>query len=104
MNNQNTNTKFKAHVHLMNLIKQRFNVVLEVRHDRFDNLTNPMDKSSGFPRAITHVEAYANIEDAHNRQNVLATAAAYCSWNDQFTRSAGLTVALRRLYQELAAK
>lgn len=98
----NTNIPNPTHVHekLATLIKQRFNVFLEVNHSRFSSPVT-IDQNADIT-AITTVAAYQSLEDARSQRNPVGLARAFCSVHDRFERRRGLTIALQRLYRQLA--
>jgi hypothetical protein len=99
--------KFHPHVHLENLIKNKFGLFIEVNHRQFDPPTlNFRDKPI---RARTTVRAFKSIEDAKNffqKKGVFAVAGAIseCSIHDNFVKRVGLQKALHRLYREISQK
>ncbi len=94
-NNGSNPTKEKLHIYLANLVKKKFGVFLEIDHQRFDNADSKL-------RAITRIRAYNSLEDAKNNKNMIAAGLSHCSRGDQFVRSTGLEIALRRLYRDLS--
>jgi len=96
MSVQNTKSgKFLLHNHLENLLNQR-GYYVDIKHEQF-----PGNKKV---RATTTVKAYKSVEDAKKKVNSVGEAVAICSVNDQFVKTYGLTVALRRLYRDLVNK
>lgn len=96
---------FKAHVHLEKLIKSKFGVILEVRHETYSK-SAPASTRSGKPIVgSTSVFAFKSKEDAiawrDGTVKPLASAVAKCGINDTFTKVNGLTRALNRLYRNL---
>lgn len=98
----NTNIKNPIHIHekLATLIKQKFGVFLEVNHSRFSYPVT-IDQNADII-AITTVTAYENLEDARSQRNAVGFARAFCAVRDRFERRKGLTLALQRLYRQLA--
>jgi len=101
MSNKNRG-KFLVHLHLEELIQKRFGAYVDVEHSQFNPLvTNERGKEI---KARTTVWAYQTIDDAKKGENPIAVANAECSKNDAFVKREGLTLALRRLYRDLASK
>jgi hypothetical protein len=101
--------KNKQHIHVMleELIREKFNVFLEIHHDRFSPpVKNYRNK---FIIARTTVAAYKSKEDAimahKNKGSVMPiiTTVSECSIGDQFIKKVGLAKALHRMYRELSA-
>lgn len=101
MKTQSTRSAIKTHEFLINLIKTKFNVFLEIHHERFSEPFHPI--TTGLPiRARTVVMAYRSLEDARRGYSFIAMGTANCAWQDRFERAKGLTIALQRLYRQLA--
>lgn len=102
-------TKNQVHIFLENLIKDKFNVFIEVYHNQFDTPVR-LPNSKKLIRARTTVLAYSSAEDAMKAHNepgsveAIALASSECSVNDQFVKRVGLQKALHRLYRELSSK
>lgn len=90
MNTIQTKQKFLPHVHLENLIKNKFGVSLTIRHAQ-----NVIGRPEG---GYTSVTAYS---DKHAVAPI-AQEIAYCRPGEAFNKRTGLTVSLRRLYRTLA--
>jgi hypothetical protein len=102
-----TDPNFKAHVYLDSLIKQKFNVFLEIYHDQFNPpIPNYRRK---LIRARTTVMAFKSAEDAmlaHKNPGTItpvAIASSECSAEDVFVKRVGLQKSLHRLYRQLSA-
>ncbi len=106
--NKNSNPPKKhVHIYLENLIREKFNVFLEVHHTQFSK-TNPGHSVYGKPIcARTMVAAYKTKEDVMNAKNwvlPIAISSAECSLKDNFEKRVGLAKALHRLYRVLSVR
>ena len=90
-------TQFNAVNHLERLIKEKFHVFLVLGHR--PQFRCPRGKHI---KMETYADAYLNRDDAFTKGVMpIASARAYCAEGDQFVKSKGMTLALRRLYRTL---
>lgn len=96
-----TKAKFHPHVHLANLIQNRFGAHIELTHTPVNGELSSRNQPLSH---ITTAIAYPSIADAKKHENVLGIGRAMCVKGDRFERKVGATVALRRLYRDLAGE
>lgn len=91
----NTIGNKKPHVFLLELIKEKYRVVVEINYGNGFPILHPITNKPYTNYCI--VTAYNNMDDLNNGRDAIVSAISYCSHKDQFDKHLGLTIALRRL-------
>lgn len=85
----------KPHAFLLDYIKQKYKVVIDINYGNGTPLRHPI--TGRIYKNWCIVSAFNNMDDLNMGRDIIASAASYCSPKDQYDRHLGLTIALRRL-------